>query len=188
MFQNLRTNATLYILHKGTSPFLECGKVVSVKNPRVVYKNLPNGLYPQPVQVVDISVQVGNDLVNLTEMPAMQDTADDVKTGMLVSDSRDEMSAEILTMKQKSEEVLKSVEYHKNFLSSCEQMLAALNPEYGMSQQREQEINALRSQMEAMNKENAELKKQMSDFMSYMKQQFGTTSGSEMKQPKTKQL
>jgi len=188
MFQNLRPNATLYILHKGTSPFLECGKVVSVKNQRMVYKNLPDGLYPQPVQVVDISVQVGNDLVNLTEIPAMQDTADDVKTGMLVSASRDEMSAEILTMKQKSEEILKSVEYHRNFLSSCEQMLDALNPEYGMNRQREQELSSLRSQVEAMNKENAEMKKQFSEFMSYMKQQFGAPASDETKHPKTKQL
>lgn len=188
MFQNLRPNATLYILHKGTSPFLECGKVVSVKNLRTVYKNMPGGLYPQPMQAVDIIVQAGDDTVNLTEIPAMQDTADDIKSGMLVSCSRDEMSAEILTMKQKSEEVLKSVEYHKNFLASCEQMLAALNPEYGMRQQREQEMSAMRSQMEAMSKENAELKRQFSDFMSYMKQQFGAPANAETKQSKTKQL
>ena len=51
-------------------------------------------------------------------MPANLDIADDVKNGILVSASREEMNVEILTMKQKSEEILKSVEYHKKFLSS----------------------------------------------------------------------
>ena len=140
MFQNLRPNSTIYMLHRGASPVLECARVIEVKNLRTVYKNGSSLLYPQPVEVVDILAQSGGDTVTLTEMPAKLDTADDVKTNMLISASREEMNAEILTMKQKSEEVLKSVDYHRNFLASCEQMISALNPEYAAKQQQEADL------------------------------------------------
>ena len=166
MFQNLRPNNTLYILHRGADPVLECGKVVTVKNLRTVYKNTPNTLYPQPVQVVDIVASVSNgDTVTITEMPANLDIADDVKNGILVSASREEMNVEILTMKQKSED-------HKKFLSSCEQMLCALNPEVVAKQQQEKEILDLKSQM-------AEMSRNMADLMTLNKQlmeQFGLGS------------
>ena len=173
MFQNLRPNNTLYILHRGAAHVLECGKVVTVKNLRTVYKNTPNTLYPQPIQVVDIVASVSNgDTVTITEMPANLDIADDVKNGILVSASREEMNVEILTMKQKSEEILKSVEYHKKFLSSCEQMLCALNPEVVAKQQQEKEILDLKSQM-------SEMSRNMADLMTLNKQlmeQFGLGS------------
>lgn len=163
MFQNLRTNSTLYMLHKGASPVLECARVIEVKNLRTVYKNGPTVLYPQPVEVVDIIAQSdNNDTITLTEIPAKQSTVDDVKSNMLVSSSREEMNAEILTMKQKSEDVLKSVEYHKNFLSACQQMLSALNPEFAAKQQQEQKISQLESQI-------AEMAKGMSELMKFNK-------------------
>ena len=65
MFQNLRTNSTLYMLHKGASPVLECARVIEVKNLRTVYKNGPTVLYPQPVEVVDIIAQSGNSGLSL---------------------------------------------------------------------------------------------------------------------------
>lgn len=168
---------------------LECAKVVQVKNLRSVYRNIPGGLYPQPVQVVDIVAQSNNnDVINLTEIPANVDTTDDVKTGLLVSASKDEMNAEILTMKQKSEEVLRSVEYHQRFLSTCDQMLAALNPEFGISQQREQEISSLRAQMEVMSKKNEQMERQLSDFMAFMKEQLGVPTSSDVKQDKYNKL
>lgn len=170
MFQNLRPNSTIYMLHRGASPVLECARVIEVKNLRTVYKNGPSLLYPQPVEVVDILAQSGSDTVTLTEMPAKLDTADDVKSNMLISASREEMNAEILTMKQKSEEVLKSVDYHRNFLASCEQMISALNPEYAVKQQQEAEIAGLKSQMQDM-------KKDFTDLMSLLKEQLGIGSG-----------
>ena len=120
--------------------------------------------------------QSGNDSITLTELPAALDITDDTKTGLLVSASRDEMNAEILTMKQKSEEVLKSIDYHKNFLASCDQMLNALNPEYAVIQQREQEIMNLRGQIEELRKDNSDFKDRFTSFMAMMEKQLGVSS------------
>ncbi|WP_018667541.1 hypothetical protein [Bacteroides gallinarum] len=110
--------------------------------------------YPQPVQVVDIVVSINGKNVNLYEFPANADIADDAKTGMLVTCSRDEMNTEVLAMKKQSEE---SVEYHRNFLMVCDQMLTILNPELAAKQRQEQEIASLKGQVSEMNKNMADL-------------------------------
>lgn len=150
MFQNLRPNSTLYILHKGVNPSLEYGQATYVSGVKTVYKTLPNNPYPQPVQVVDIVVSSPTGTINLKEVPANADMVDDSSSGVLVSASRDNMNTEILTMKQKSEEVLRSVDYHKNFLAACDMMLNTLNPEIAAKQQQEQEIASMKEQIASM--------------------------------------
>lgn len=160
MFQNLRPNSALYILHRnaGNSPSLEYGQVVSVTPMRTVYKPSAAG-YPQPTMVVDVVVNINGQNVNLQELPANMDIADDTRTGMLVSASRDEMNAEIITMKQKSEEVLRSVDYHKNFLSACQQMLSMLNPEIAAKQQQDKELAEIKEQLARLQVMNEKLMK-----------------------------
>lgn len=163
MFQNLRPNSTLYILHRnGANPSLEYGQVVSVSPMRTVYKPANAG-YPQPTMVVDVVVNIGGQNVNLQELPANQDIADDTRTGMLVSASRDEMNAEVITMKQKSEEVLRSVDYHRNFLAACDQMLSVLNPEIAAKQQQEKELADIKEQLARVLAMNENLMKRLGE-------------------------
>lgn len=184
MFQNLRVNSTLYLLHRGSNPSLECGQVVNVSPIKTIYKTVPNMPYPQPVQVIDFVVNINGQNVNLQEIPANANIADDIKTGMLITGSRDEMNTEVLTMKQKSEDVLKSVEYHQNFLRVCDQMLAMLNPEFAAKQQQEQEISALKGQMSNMDKNMQEMSKNMADLIAQnqkLMEQLGVVEASKNK-------
>ncbi len=184
MFQNLRVNSTLYLLHRGANPSLECGQVVNVSPIKTIYKTVPNMPYPQPVHVIDFVVNINGQNVNLQEIPANANIADDIKTGMLITGSRDEMNTEVLTMKQKSEDVLKSVEYHQNFLRVCDQMLAMLNPEFAAKQQQEQEISALKGQMSNMDKNMQEMSKNMADLIAQnqkLMEQLGVVEASKNK-------
>ena len=136
--------------------------------------------YPQPVQVIDFVVNINGQNVNLQEIPANANIADDIKTGMLITGSRDEMNTEVLTMKQKSEDVLKSVEYHQNFLRVCDQMLAMLNPEFAAKQ----EISALKGQMSNMDKNMQEMSKNMADLIAQnqkLMEQLGVVEASKNK-------
>ena len=154
----------MYILHRnaGNSPSLEYGQVVSVTPMRTVYKPSTAG-YPQPTMVVDVVVNIGGQNVNIQELPANQDIADDSRTGMLVSASRDEMNAEIITMKQKSEEVLRSVDYHRNFLAACEQMLSVLNPEIAAKQRQDKELADIKEQLARVLAMNESLVKRLEE-------------------------
>lgn len=84
---------------------------------------------------------------------------------MLITGSRDGMNTEVLAMKRKSEDVLKSVEYHQDFLRVCDRMPAMLDPEFAARQQQEQEISALKGQMSNMDKNMQEMSKNMAGLI-----------------------
>ena len=68
------------------------------------------------------------------------------------------MNAEILSLKQKSEEVINSVGYHQNFISVCDDVLSQLNPELAEKQAQRKEIDDLKTQMSDISKVLIELK------------------------------
>ena len=164
MFQNLRTNSQVFILHKESTPYIEHGSVVSVSAPRAKYPTTPPiGQFPQVEMVVDVTVSVNGQQSNLQGLPAGADIADFGQNGnIVVSCSRDAMNNEIGTMKQKSADILASVDYHRSVMESCDKMLNALNPEFAAKQQQEQKISQLENQI-------AEMAKGMNELMKFNK-------------------
>lgn len=165
MFQNLRPNSQLYILHKENSPFIEYGSVISVSAPRPKYPmNPPIGQMPTMEMVVDVTVNINGQNTNFQNLPAGMEIADFGQNGnIVISCSRDAMNNEVAMMKQKSIELLNSVEYHQNVIASCDKMLNLLNPEFAAKQQQDKEIADLKGQM-------AEMSRNMADLMSLNRQ------------------
>ena len=150
MFSNLRTNSPLYILHRDTTPYIEIGQVISVSQPRPKYQS-SNFMAPQEM-VVDIVVGVNGNNVNLQSLPANLDVADQgtLNGSLFITSSKDAMNSEISSMRQKSLDILNSVEQHKKTLQDCEVLLQRLNPEFAEQKQQKQEIDMLKSQMAEM--------------------------------------
>lgn len=162
MFQNLRPSAQLYILHKENTPYIEYGSVASVTAPKAKYPATPQftNTYPQVEMVVDIVVNINGQNMNLQGLPAGADIADFGTNGnIVVSCSRDAMNNELATMKQKSCDILNSVDYHKGVIEACEKMVNMINPEYAAKQQQDKEISDLRKQLSEMTKNMGELMK-----------------------------
>lgn len=150
MFQSLRPNNQLYILRKDT-PSLEIGSVVSVSTPTPKYQMQPSFGLPQEM-VVDIVAKVNNEDVTYQKIPANLDIADFGTGGIVLSDNREAMNSEVLSLKKKSVDIINSVDYHKNVISNCEAILSELNPEFAEKQAQQKEINDLRTKMEEMTK------------------------------------
>lgn len=166
MFSNLRTNSQLYILHKDTNPYIEVGQVVSVSQPRSRYQT-PNFMAPQE-QVVDIVASVNGSNITLQSLPANLDAADQgtINGSLFITTSRDAMNSEINSMRQKSLDIINSIEHHKKIIQDCELLLQRLNPEFAEQKQQKQEIDMLKSQvsemMNGMKELMAQLKKENS--------------------------
>ena len=85
MFQNLRINSQIYILHKDANPYIEYGSVVSVSSPKPKYPQpVPIGQFPPMEMVVDVVVNVGGNNTNLQGLPAGADIADFGQNGNIV--------------------------------------------------------------------------------------------------------
>lgn len=168
MFSNLRTNSQLYILHRDATPYIEIGQVVSVSQPRPRYQT-NNYIAPQE-QVVDIVVSINGNNITLQSLPANLDVADQgtINGSLFISTQRDAMNTEINSMRQKSLDIINSVEHHKKVIQDCEVLLQRLNPEFAEQKQQKQEIDMLKTQM-------SEMMVGMKELMAQLKSKESTT-------------
>ena len=182
MFQNLRANQQLYILHKEASPYIDYGSVVNVSAPHPKYPMATAiGQMPQMEMVVDVAVNINGQTTNFQNLPAGTDIADFGANGnIVISCSRDAMNNEVAVMKQKSIEILNSVDFHQGVITACDKMLNLLNPEYAAKQQQDKEISDLKSQLTEMGKNVNNLMEMNRQLM----EQLGLT-GTTSKQQKT---
>ena len=95
--------------------------------------------------ILDLTVKVGDRVVNYTGLPATAEIADSSLNGdsVVVSDNRSAMNAEIFSYKQRSIDIINSVDQHKNIITGCDAILNDLNPEYAQKQQQDAKLTSL---------------------------------------------
>ena len=162
MFQSVRPNSPIYILHKGDNARLETGYVVNQPIPKPKYPIPHNFGQPQEM-IVDLIVKVNDNNVNYNSLPAQADISDSYSNGesITISDSRDAMNAEIVSAKQKSIDVINSVGYHKALIEQYDKLLSDFNPEVAEKQAQQQEMASMREKMDEMTRTMNLLMQQM---------------------------
>lgn len=151
MFQSVRPNSQIYIFYKGDNPRLEIGYNTNSVLPKPKYPVPPTFGQPQEM-VVDLVVKVNGKTINCNGLSANADIADTFCDGenIVVSDSKEAMNAEILSLKQKSVDIINSIDFHKALVNNCDKILSDLNPEFAEKQQQRQELDILKTQMKEM--------------------------------------
>ena len=156
MFQSVRPNSPIYVLHKGDNIRLETGYVVNQPIPKPKYQ-IPHTFGQPQEMIVDLVVKLNDTTVNYNSLPAQSDISDSFSNGenIVISDSRDAMNAEIMSTKQKSLDIINSIDYHKSLISQYDRLLSDFNPEMAEKQAQQKEIASLKSQMDEMSKNMA---------------------------------
>lgn len=154
-FQNLRPNNTLYILYKSI-PKLEIGKVNSVSPP------IPKFTGNFSDMIVDISATVNDAINNFQKVPANVEIAD-IGNDIIISSNKQIITDEISTLKQRSQDIIDSIDFHTKVVQDCEGFIKILNPEIAEKEQRDQETKQLREEISS-------LKEMFSNFVKQFKQ------------------
>lgn len=148
MFSSLRVNSQLYVLHKDTLT-VDIGNVVSVSAPTPKFP-VTNFMNPQEY-IVDIVVAIKDNNITFSKLPANLDIADQGAAGnIIIATSKEAINSEIQGLKQKSQSILNSLEYHKQVIDKCDKLLQDLNPEFAEQRQQKEEIDTLKTQMSEM--------------------------------------
>lgn len=155
-FQNLRNNHQIYILKKDAVPILEIGKITNVSVPVPKYGNasMYNDL------VLDITAEIDGRITNFQKLPANSEIAD-FGNNIVVATSKEAMNSELMSMKQRSLDIINSVELHQSIISGCDEILQTLNPEIAEKQRQEQENKQLREEINSLKEMFQEFLKQM---------------------------
>lgn len=142
MFSTLRPNNSIYILDKKTSPVLKRGIVESVSPQR----SKTGAFYGQPSEmVVDIIVNIDNVKQEFKNIPANLNVANDGT--IVLSETKESLNSEVESMLALSKQILDSVDYHKEVISKCEQILKDLNPQFAKDKLQEEKIDSLESRI-----------------------------------------
>lgn len=159
MFQTLRVNSPIYILHKEGTPYVETGAVVSVSNPipKFPIPNNPMQPFGSAEMVVDVVANVNGQQMTFQKLSANKDIEDSTINKLTIASNRDAMNAEVSALKQRSIDHINSVEYHQNVIVGCDKILESLNPEFGEKVRRDKEIADLRGQVAEMSNAFREL-------------------------------
>ena len=156
-FQNLRNNHQIYILHKDAVPTLEIGKITNISVPVPKYGN--TSMYND--LVLDITADIDGKSTSFQKLPANSEIAD-FGNSLVVAVSKDAMNSEVVSMKQRSLDILNSIEQHQSIIKGCDEILQILNPEIAEKQRQEQENKALREEINS-------LKEMFSEFINQFK-------------------
>lgn len=103
-------------------------------------------------QVVDVVVGINGNNITLQSLPANLDVADQgsINGSLFITTARDAMNSEVNSMRQKSLDIINSIDHHKKIIQDCEILLQRLNPEFAEQKQQKQEIDMLKTQMSEM--------------------------------------
>ena len=156
-FQNLRNNHQIYILKKDVIPTLEIGKITNVSVPVPKYGN--TSMYND--LIIDVTADVDGKTTSFQKIPANSEIAD-FGNNIVIATSKEAMNNEVASMKQRSLDILNSVEQHQSIIRGCDEILQMLNPEIAEKQRQEQENKALREEINS-------LKEMFSEFINQFK-------------------
>jgi hypothetical protein len=146
MFQGVRQNGLFYILEKGEDLKLRVGQVVSVSNPQPKYGQFgAQSFGSQPEMTVDVRVKVDEDTMDFKQLNANASIAN--SGNVVVSDSKDAMSAEVEGLLRTSKAILESVPYHEKMLVSCDNVLRDLNPSFKKEKEQEEKMSMLEGEV-----------------------------------------
>ena len=159
MFQSLRQNSQVFVLHKGNDLIVETGFVTGISIPRPKYPMVKYNVMQPQEMVVDIEVKLGNSTVKYSNLDAAADLAESSSNGesIVISTSKEAMNSELTNLKQRSIEVINSVDFHKKLIEEYDKVIKQLNPEYAEKEQQKNEINSLKEQMAQMSQNMAAL-------------------------------
>jgi ribosome-associated translation inhibitor RaiA len=146
MFQGVRQNGLFYILEKGDDLRLRVGQVISVSNPQPKYGQFNTPTFgSQPEMTVDIRVKVDDETLDFKQLSANASIAN--SGNVVVSDSKDAMSAEVEGLLRTSKAILESIPYHEKMLSSCDNVLRDLNPSFRKEKEQEEKMTMLEGEV-----------------------------------------
>lgn len=160
MFSTLRQNSPIYVLDKKDSPVLKKGIIETVSPQR----SRTGSFYGQPMDmIVDIRVNIDGTSQEFKNIPASLSIAND--GNIVISETKEAMSTEVDSMLSISKQILESVDYHKDVIEKCEQILKDLNPQFAKDKLQEEKINSLESRIGGVENTLGDIKDMLSKVL-----------------------
>lgn len=123
------------------------GEVISATQPQPVIGTAPYSLTPK--MTVNISAKVGEQTYNFEQLDSSLSVSDN-GNGMVVCETREEMSRVVEVVVDQSRRALAQQDYHQAIVKSGDEILQTLNPRFKKEREQEQKITTLETQLNTL--------------------------------------
>ena len=137
MFSALRQGSVLYILETGEQPKLKVAEIVGITQPSFGNNFLAT--------TININARAGDQDYDFKNVPSQQSVA--TYNNVIIAETKEIMSNEVDNMLSRSKNILDNIDYHKNIVTSCENILKDLNPKFAKEKERDEDINNLKDKI-----------------------------------------
>lgn len=159
-FKDLRQGYVVYMLDRDSIKATQ-GKVVQIGQPRFSQSNL--GAMPDYTKATQMVIDITINAAGQTRTYEIPETSSVVNAGQLVlSVDKEGILREIQSIKAQSEDILSSVERHKQNICSCNNILEEWDTAYAERTRQEERIGAIENEVKGLGK-------MMRDFISEFK-------------------
>lgn len=143
MFSALHNGSPIFILDKSTLQ-LKVGQVQSVSGMKPILGQNFGGSYT----TVDVVASAGGEAITIQNVPSSLSVT--TQGNLVVSETREGMTAEVENLQRMSLQVIENVERYKETAARCGELLRELNPQLAKEKAQEEKITQLEASLAEM--------------------------------------
>ena len=141
MFSALAQGSSVYILDKTSSPKYLIGEVVGVSQPKINF----NGQSTVDLRVnVDGSVQEFSNLLSINSISTYNGGK------IIISETKQGIQNEIESILDNSRKIVDNIDFYKQNITDCEEILKQLNPQFAKDKERDDRLFNLESRFDGV--------------------------------------
>ena len=136
MFSALSQGSSIYLLDKISSPKYLIGEVVGVSQPKLNYLG-------QPQNTVDLKIKVDDVIQEFNNIPSINNVVSYNGGKFIISETKQGIQNEVETILSNSQQILNNIDYYKENVENCEQILKQLNPQFAKDKELDDRLSNL---------------------------------------------
>lgn len=140
MFSALSQGSSIYLLDKTSSPKFLVGEIVGVTQPKYTFNQA----------TVDLKVKIDDSIQEFNNLPSINSFSTYNNGKLLISETKQGIQSEVETILSSSRNIINNVDYYKQNIEDCENILKQLNPQFAIDKERDERLTNLESRFDGV--------------------------------------
>ena len=147
MFSALNQGSLIHILDKTDGIKYKIGEIVGVSQPKFNNTFNPN---QNNQTFVDIKVKIDGNIVECNAIPSNFSIVTYNNGKLILSETKQGLQSEVENTLQNRRQIIENIDYYKNDVVECENILKELNPQFAKDKERDERIDSLNIKVDSM--------------------------------------
>lgn len=140
MFSALSQGSSIYLLDKTSSPKFLVGEIVGVTQPKYTFNQA----------TVDLKVKIDDSIQEFNNLPSINSFSTYNNGKLLISETKQGIQSEVETILSSSRNIINNIDYYKQNIEDCENILKQLNPQFAIDKERDERLTNLESRFDGV--------------------------------------